>query len=84
METIYDVVTLAIFAGLIVLLLQRSTSSDADRDAPLYIYLVAGGGCATANYFGNEGDDAIGIILIAATLAFIFYFLKPFRSLPKP
>ena len=84
METIYDVVTLAIFAGLIVLLLQRSTSSDSDRDAPLYIYLVAGGGCAAANYFGNEGHDAIGIILIAATLAFIFYFLKPFRSFPPP
>ena len=84
METIYDLVTLAIFAGLVVLLLQRSTSSDADQDAPLYIYLIAGGGCAAANYFGNEGNDAIGIILITATLAFIFHFLKPFQPLPKP
>ena len=84
METPYDWVTIAIFAGLIVLLLQRSTSSDADQDAPLYIYLIAGGGCAAANYFGNEGQDAIGIILIVATIAFIFYFLKPFQSLPEP
>jgi hypothetical protein len=84
METIYDVLTLAIFAGLIVLLLQRSTSSDCEWDAPLYMYLIAGGGCAVANYFGNEGHDAIGIVLIAGTLAFIHYFLKPFQSFPKP
>ena len=33
METIYDWVSLGIFAGLIVLFLQRSTSDRAERDA---------------------------------------------------
>ena len=62
MKTPYDVVTLAIFAGLIVLFLQRSTSSEADDDAPLWQYLGAGAGCGAANYFGagslrdDEGD----------------------------
>ncbi|MEO7787369.1 MAG: XrtV sorting system accessory protein [Sphingomicrobium sp.] len=84
MKTIYDVISLAIFAGLVVLLLQRSTAQDADEDAPLLLYLLAGGGCAAANYFGNKGDDAIGIALIVATIAFIFYFLKPFSTFRRP
>lgn len=83
MNTAYDVVSLAIFAGLIVIFLQRSTSSDADDDAPLFNYLIAGAGCATANYFGNNGQDAIAIALILGTVGFIFYFLKPFGSVPK-
>lgn len=83
MHTAYDVVSLAIFAGLIVIFLQRSTSSDADDDAPLFHYLIAGAGCATANYFGNNGQDAIAIALILGTVGFIFYFLKPFGSVPK-
>lgn len=35
METVYDWVSLAIFAGLIVLFLQRSTGDRAEKDAPL-------------------------------------------------
>ena len=84
MKTLYDVVTLTIFAGLIVLFLQRSTSSEADDDAPLWQYLGAGAGCGAANYFGNHGQDAIGIALIVGTVGFIFFFLKPFGFLPRP
>lgn len=79
METIYDWVSLAIFAGLIVLFLQRSTGDRAEKDASLFHYLGAGVGCAAANYFGNKGQDIIAVALIAATVAFIAYFLKPFR-----
>ena len=77
MQSIYDWVSLAIFAGLIVLFLQRSTSERADKDVSLLYYLAAGVGCAVANYFGNRGQDIIAILLLAATVAFIFYFLKP-------
>lgn len=83
METIYDWVSLAIFAGLIVLFLQRSTSDHSDKDASLLYYLGAGVGCAVANYFGNKGQDLIAILLIAATIAFILYFLKPFKLRPR-
>jgi len=82
MQSIYDWVSLAIFAGLIVLFLQRSTSERADKDVSLFYYLAAGVGCAVANYFGNKGEDIIAIILIVATLGFIFYFLKPI-ALPR-
>jgi len=79
METIYDWVSLAIFAGLIVLFLQRSTSENADKDVSLLYYLAAGVGCAVGNYFGNHGQQVIAVALLVATVAFIFYFLKPFK-----
>jgi hypothetical protein len=78
METIFDWVSLAIFAGLIVLFLQRSTSERGDKDASLLYYLGAGGGCAVANYFGNHGQPVIAVALLVATVAFIIYYLKPF------
>ena len=79
MDTIYDWLSLAIFAGLIVLFLQRSTSERAEKDVSLLYYLAPGVGCAVANYFGDKGQDIIAILLLAATLGFIAYFLKPFQ-----
>ena len=79
METIYDWVSLAIFAGLIVLFLQRSVSDRAEKDASLLYYLAAGVGCAMANYFGNHGEDLVAILLLAATIVFIVFCLKPFK-----
>jgi hypothetical protein len=80
MQSIYDWLSLAIFAGLIVLFLQRSTSDRADKDVSLFYYLTAGVGCAVANYFGNNGQDIIAILLLVATLGFIAYFLRPFQK----
>jgi len=79
METVYDWVSLAIFAGLIVLFLQRSVSERAEKDASLLFYLCAGVGCAAAHYFCNHGDDLIAIVLLVATIGFIIFFLKPFK-----
>lgn len=79
METIYDWVSLAIFAGLIVLFLQRSTGEHAEKDASLLYYLGAGIGCAAANYFGNHEQPVIAVALLVATVAFIIYYLKPFK-----
>jgi hypothetical protein len=84
METIYDWVSLGIFAGLVVLFLQRSTSDHAEGDVSLLYYLGAGVGCAVANYFGNNEQHLIAVAILVATLGFIFYFLKPFRTNPKP
>lgn len=80
MQSIYDWLSLAIFAGLIVLFLQRSTSERADKDVSLLYYLAAGVGCAVANYFGNNGQDIIAIAVLVATVGFIAYFLKPFQK----
>ena len=79
METAYDWTCLAIFAGLIVLFLHRSTDETADGNDSILLYLAAGAGCGVANYFGNKRFDLIAIVVILATLAFIIYFLKPFK-----
>jgi hypothetical protein len=87
LNTVYDWVTVAIFAGLIVLFLQRSTGERPPRDSMLQ-YLVASAGCAVANYFGNEAVAGRGLIyhflgvgMIVATLAYIHLVLRP---LDKP
>jgi hypothetical protein len=79
MDTVYDWVTLAIFAGLIVLFLQRSTADRPEKDVPLFYYLGAGVGCAVANYLGNHDQGLVAWLLLAATIGFIIYFLKPFQ-----
>ncbi len=78
METVYDWVTVAIFAGLIVLYLQRSSLAEP-RDR-LCQYLGASVGCAVATYFGNEGQHIVAWVIIAATLGYTFYVLRPFEK----
>jgi hypothetical protein len=80
LETFYDWVTVAIFAGLVVLFLQRSTGDDDTVHDPLWMYLAASGGCAVANYLGNDGLDLSAIGVLVATLAFVVHFLKPFSG----
>jgi uncharacterized membrane protein YjjP (DUF1212 family) len=79
METIYDWVSLAIFAGLIVLFLQRSTSDRGEKDVSLFYYLGAAAACAVADYLGNHDQPVAAWALLAATVGFILYFLKPFQ-----
>jgi hypothetical protein len=84
LQTVYDWITVAIFAGLVVLFVQRSTSEEqAAQHDSLLLYLGAGLGCAVANYVGNKGMHVIAIPLIAATIFFIVYFLRPFKIWPR-
>lgn len=82
MKTIFDLLTVGMFAGLIVLFLQRSVDQPEDQPYAdhLWQYLVAGAGCATANWLGNEGYTLPAVAVIVAILAFIFYVLKPFGN----
>jgi len=82
MTTIFDYLTMAIFVGLVVLFLQRSLGPESDYDDHLWQYLAAGGGCAVANYVGNEGYFVVGALAIVATLVFIAYSLRPFPNFP--
>ena len=86
METVYDWVTVALFAGLVVLFVQRSTSDEevpAEHDS-LLMYLAAGVGCAVANWLGNKELHLLAIPLIGATILFILYYLRPFKIWPRP
>lgn len=82
METPYDWVTVGIFAGLIVLFLQRSTGPVRDQMWP---YLVASVFCAGLNQVGNKAWNENDMLLhgaaiagILGTLYFIHHFLRPF------
>ncbi len=82
METPYDWTTIIVFAGLIVLFLQRSQGAARDH---LWQYLVAAIGCAVTNQLGNEALKGGGTLyhvgaigLGVATLAFIWIVLQPF------
>ena len=78
MQTIYDWITVGIFCGIITLFLHRSVDVDEPRDA-LWQYLVVSVGCAISNWLGNEGRHVLASGMVALTLAFIHYVLRPFR-----
>jgi hypothetical protein len=83
LNTVYDWVTIAIFAGLVVLFLQRSTGARPPSDT-IWHYAPPSIGCAIANYFGNKAMAGgamfyhlLGAGLIVATLAYIVLVLRP-------
>jgi hypothetical protein len=75
MESVYDWVTLALFAGLIVLFLQRS-AAERPSDSLVY-YLIAGAGLAGVNQLGNHDMHFLAILGLVVVLAFIQWRLKP-------
>jgi hypothetical protein len=82
MKTVYDWITVMIFAGLITHFLHRATKADAP-DLPMLHYLVPCVGCGAANWLGNHGWAPAAIAMIAATLGYIFYFFRPRRHPPQ-
>jgi hypothetical protein len=77
-KTIYDLLTMVIFAGLVVLFLQRSTAAEP-RDH-MYQYAPPAVGCAVANYLGNHGQDWVAVGIILAVVGYVLYVLKPFNQ----
>lgn len=74
METVWDWLTIFIFAGLVTLMLQRS-SEDNPRDK-LWQYLPAALACAVANYLGNKGIAWAAIIILVGMAIYVFLVLK--------
>lgn len=74
METIWDWMTLFAFAGLVTLMLQRS-SEEKVRDK-LWHYAPPAIGCAVANYLGNEGMDILAGIVLIGVGVYVVVVLK--------
>jgi ABC-type Na+ efflux pump permease subunit len=74
METIYDWLTMAVFAGLIVLFLHRSTA-DEPVDT-IWHYIPPSIACACSNYLGNKGLGIVAILLLVGVAAYVVYVLK--------
>lgn len=77
MTTLYDWVTVGVFAGLVVLFLHRSDRLTPPVDA-LWQYLVAGIGCALVNWLGNGGRHGAALLVALCVGGFIASVLKPF------
>lgn len=80
MQTPYDWLTIALFAGLIVIFLQRSMGQEEEKDS-LLSYFPPAIGCAVVNYLGNEGYDVIAIAGIVAIVIYTQLVIKPFKGL---
>jgi hypothetical protein len=76
-NTIYDVMTLVLFAGLAILFLQRSTEPETPKDR-IYHYAPPAVGCAIANWLGNHSQDIAALVVIAVVLGYSLFVLKPF------
>lgn len=75
MQTPFDWITVAIFAGLVVIFLQRSVG-EGEQDS-IVSYLPAAVGCAGCNWLGNEGYTAFAAVGLVALLAYIWFVIKP-------
>lgn len=76
MTTVYDWLTVGIFAGLIVLFLQRSTAEvQVDK---ITDYLPPALCCAAANYVGNNGHPFLAGVIITTIPVYVWLILKPF------
>lgn len=76
MNTVYDWVTVALFAGLVVLFLHRSDQESAPSDA-MWHYLVAAAGCGFVNWIGNAGHYVAATLALISLSAFIVLVLRP-------
>ncbi len=81
METVWDWITVMIFAGLVTLFLSRSAQREGEFDC-LAHFLVGSGGCAFAYLVGIVGMGWAAGLTIGAVLVYIFHFL--FRRRPLP
>lgn len=79
METVYDWVTVGLFAGLVILFLQRSVEEE-QRDSIMH-YVPPAVGLAVANYVGNQGFAIVSTLIVVAVLAYVVVVLKPFDGL---
>lgn len=79
MNTIWDWLTIFLFAGLVTLLLQRS-SEDTPKDK-LWQYFPAALACAVINYLGNHGVVWAALALLIGLFFYVFLVLKV--RLPK-
>ena len=78
METVYDWVTVILFAGLITLFLQRSSMEEPPDT--IWQYLPPSVACAVANYLGNEGYGVAAVAVLVAGIAYVIKVLKPLST----
>jgi hypothetical protein len=81
-STIFDLVTMVLFAGLAVLFLQRSTAQEPQDH--MWQYAPPAIALAVANQVGNKMENlaVVAWMIIAAAVVYVVYVLKPFKQTP--
>ena len=74
METNWDWITIFAFAGLVTMMLQRS-SEETPRDK-LWHYAPPALACAVANQVGNAQYHLFAALILAGVVVYIFWVLK--------
>ena len=77
MDTVFDFVSVGLFAGLAILFLQRSAAEEPDT-IPMWQYGVAAVMCAGGNWGGNHGYPIVGGVILAVTAVYSIFVLKMF------
>ena len=88
MQSLFDWISILIFAGLVVLYLQRSMAEGPPTDRIAH-YAPPAVGCAAGNFVGNQGvTDArpelqlLAAAILVAVVVYIFQVLKPLGGRP--
>jgi hypothetical protein len=79
LDNIFDVVTVCLFIGLVVMHLNRIKTEDA----PLWKYLAAAVGCAAVDLISDENYHIVALALLFPLLYFIWFHLVKFQELGK-
>ncbi len=83
MKTVYDWITVMIFAGLVTHFLHQSSKPGGEEGQSIWLYMVACVGCGIANWLGNNGWHFAAIALIALTLGYSLYVFGPRGQPPQ-
>jgi len=76
MTTVFDWLTVAIFAALAVVYLQRSLGERPAHDA-VWKYLPPAAVCMIANQIGNGGWILPATVLMVVALAYVWFVIRP-------
>jgi len=76
MQTVFDWLTVAIFAGLALVFLQRSAGARPAHDA-VWKYAPPAVACVVANQIGNAGVIAAATVMMFGTLLYIWFVIRP-------
>jgi hypothetical protein len=76
MTTVYDWLTVALFAGLVTHFLAYSAKDDAE-DISFGHYLLLSVLCAAANWLGNHDWELVAMLLLLAGACYAYRFLRP-------
>ena len=82
MDTVFDFISVGLFAGLAILFLQRSASEEPDP-IPMWRYGVAAVLCAVGNYLGNHEFPIHGGVMLVGAAVYSLFVLRIFGKFPR-